>query len=399
MSSLLTNESSMVALTTLRQINKNLSSIQAEISTGKSVANASDNAAIWAVSTVMQSDVDSFSAISSSLDLGSSTVDVARGAAEKVTDLLKEIKSNVVAAQEDNVDRSKIQTEISNLRDQIKTIVDAAQFNGLNLVKGGGSVDILSSLNRDGSSVTPSKITVDRFNLETTGGTFVAGNDAALTAAFGAGTVDDGDDGTLTLTTTAAVTAGSGVQIAVGSETFEYIFSDTTNINDAVKSLAEQINNAGLTGITATYSTVADPDGGAATVVISNASGVDGLPTTATEGAGGVAGGGLGKLAGIDVDTTDTVALSTALSDMEDLIQVGIDAAAEFGSAQKRIDIQNEFVTNLMDALKSGIGALTDADMEEASARLQSLQVQQQLGVQALSIANQQPAALLNLFK
>ncbi|HRX39636.1 MAG TPA: flagellin, partial [Parvularculaceae bacterium] len=75
------------------------------------------------------------------------------------------------------------------------------------------------------------------------------------------------------------------------------------------------------------------------------------------------------------------------------------DAAAAFGSAQKRVDIQSEFVTTLMDNMKVGIGALTDADMEEASARLQSLQVQQQLGIQALSIANQRPQALLSLFR
>ena len=54
---------------------------------------------------------------------------------------------------------------------------------------------------------------------------------------------------------------------------------------------------------------------------------------------------------------------------------------------------------NLADSLTSGIGSLVDADMEEASARLQALQVQQQLGVQALSIANQAPQQLLSLFR
>jgi flagellin-like hook-associated protein FlgL len=52
-----------------------------------------------------------------------------------------------------------------------------------------------------------------------------------------------------------------------------------------------------------------------------------------------------------------------------------------------------------MDALKNGIGAMVDADMEEASARLQALQVQQQLGIQALSIANQAPQNILSLFR
>jgi len=87
------------------------------------------------------------------------------------------------------------------------------------------------------------------------------------------------------------------------------------------------------------------------------------------------------------------------LGAFESLIQTSIDAAATFGSSEGRIDIQNEFVSSLSDSLKSGIGALVDANMEEASARLQALQVQQQLAVQSLSIANQAPQSILSLFR
>ena len=61
--------------------------------------------------------------------------------------------------------------------------------------------------------------------------------------------------------------------------------------------------------------------------------------------------------------------------------------------------MQSEFVGKVMDAMKSGIGALVDADMEAASARLQALQTQQQLGIQALPIANQAPQNILQLFR
>ena len=81
------------------------------------------------------------------------------------------------------------------------------------------------------------------------------------------------------------------------------------------------------------------------------------------------------------------------------MIQNSIDSAASFGSAQGRIETQANFISGLTDSLKSGIGTLVDANMEEASARLQALQVQQQLGVQALSIANQAPQSLLSLFR
>ena len=108
MSSILTNTGAMVALQTLKSVNSNLSTTQNEISTGKSVATAKDNAAVWAISKVMDSDVKGFKGISDSLSLGLSSVAVGRNAAETVTDLLTDIKGKVVAAQEENVDRGKI---------------------------------------------------------------------------------------------------------------------------------------------------------------------------------------------------------------------------------------------------------------------------------------------------
>ena len=113
--------------------------------------------------------------------------------------------------------------------------------------------------------------------------------------------------------------------------------------------------------------------------------------------AGGTASGGLFGLDSIDV-TTDTGATS-ALDNIETMINVAIDAAADFGSSAGRVETQNEFIGKLTDSLKAGIGSLVDADMEAASARLQALQVQQQLGTQALSIANQAPQNILSLFR
>jgi hypothetical protein len=80
-------------------------------------------------------------------------------------------------------------------------------------------------------------------------------------------------------------------------------------------------------------------------------------------------------------------------------IQAAIDAAAAFGSAEKRLEIQTNFVSRLMDSMTAGIGALVDADMEAASARLNALTVQQQLGLQSLAIANSNPQGLLSLFR
>ena len=149
MSSILTNNSAMVALQTLKSVNANLAKTQTEISTGKSIASAKDNAAMFAISKIMESDVAGYKQISDSLSLGQSTVGVASNAAEKVGELLTEMKARIVAANEDNVDRDVIQSEIVSLRDQITSIVGSAQFNGLNLIDGSqSSFDVLSSLNR-----------------------------------------------------------------------------------------------------------------------------------------------------------------------------------------------------------------------------------------------------------
>jgi len=118
---------------------------------------------------------------------------------------------------------------------------------------------------------------------------------------------------------------------------------------------------------------------------------------TSAVNSGGTAGGGLELLSKVDVSTLDGA--KAALGAFESMVQNSISAAAAFGSVEGRIEIQGNFISSLSDSLKLGIGALVDANMEEASARLQALQVQQQLGVQSLSIANQAPQSILSLFR
>lgn len=395
MNSLLTNTSAMVALQNLRSVNSQLSTVQEQISTGKKVGNARDNAAIFAISTVMQSDVKGFETISQSLNLGVSGVGVARQAAEDVTELLTEMKSLVVAAQEDNVDRAKIQTDIDQLKDQISSIVDAAQFNGQNFLKGSATTQFLASLDRDsGGSVTASYISVTAQSLEQTAGTAVAGLGAGTTGVNGtadsaAALVANGNTFALDIDDGATFTAGDTYELKVNGSRFVYTVETGDDEDDVAQGLANLVNNSGLSGIASTF-TSGGGSADASADIANTSGGTIEIELNVTNGSGG-----LSDLSGLDV-TTDH---ASALSDIEDMIDYAVDVSAEFGSAQKRFEIQNEFVTNLTDALKTGIGALTDADLEAASARLQSLQVQQQLGIQALSIANQSPSSILGLFR
>ncbi|MER2536089.1 MAG: flagellin [Rhizobiaceae bacterium] len=74
-------------------------------------------------------------------------------------------------------------------------------------------------------------------------------------------------------------------------------------------------------------------------------------------------------------------------------------AATQLGTAKQRIDLQKTFTSSLMDSIERGVGQLVDADMNKESTRLQALQVQQQLGIQSLSIANGNAQTILSLFR
>ena len=420
MSSVNTNKGAMVALETLRGINKSLGSVQSQISTGKKIASSTDNAAIWSIATVMESDVKSFGQVSDSLNLGSATVGVARSASEQVTSLLQEAKALIVGANDPSVsdsDRSKYQTDLTELTGTIGAIVDSASFNGQNLLKGFGTVDILASLNRDASgTVTRGDISVNRNDLSAdaeVAGTSISSGTGTFAALSGT-TIADGD-GNVTIDIEAG-TAGSDTRYqftisGTGTGTVEVDYTaqeglDQTEIAAGLKSAIETAiaGSSEATGVDnftdLTVSAVTDNAGDARITLVNGRADVGGNDITITDGGtntGYSAAGALNGLAALDISTA--AGAESALGEIDALLQSAIDATAEFGSKGKRIDNQNEFITVLSDSLKVGVGALTDANLEEASARLQSLQVQQQLGVQALSIANQAPQSLLSLFR
>ena len=280
MSSILTNNSAMVALQTLKMINKDLAKVQSDVSTGKDIASAKDNSAIWAISKVMESDVAGFEAVSDSLAVGESTVAVALAGAEQIVDTLKEMKELAVAGQSETADFAKINADMLEKIDQITAITNGSQFNGVNL--------LIDDIDGNGATALTVVSSLDR-----------VGNAAPTVSTISVATVDF-----------------------------------TTDLD--------------ATSITA---------------------------------------------------ITDATEAATAFGEIEAFITIAIDGAAELGASAQRISDQRDYITKLSDAVKSGIGALVDTDMEAASARLQALQTQQQLGVQALSIANQAPQTILSLFR
>jgi flagellin len=127
---------------------------------------------------------------------------------------------------------------------------------------------------------------------------------------------------------------------------------------------------------------------------------------------GDAAGGNAITVNGISLalgSTTITVAATTAITSAAlgatalGLVNASIDALgtqlATWGAGAKRLDVHKTFVSKLQDALTNGIGSIVDADLAKESAKLQALQTKQQLGIQALSIANSSSQSALSLFR
>jgi len=313
MSSLLTNSTAMTALQTLRSVSSQLSTTQNRISTGQRVSTASDNAAYWSIATSMRADNAALSAVSDSLGLSAATVDTEYTALTTAigdsTSGLTKLQALLVEAKTAGVDRTKIQADITQIQQQLKSTAGAATFNGINWL----SIDTSSS-----STATPTS-----FNLVSSysrvGGTPTIGSITVTTANYALYTTGGATKtGILDTVTGTGSTAASVDTIAIGALTDSA--ADQTTLDGYIKQVTTAINSVAS-------------------------------------------------------------------------------AAANLGAVKNRLSTNTEFVQSLMDSVDRGIGQLVDADMNKESTRLAALQVQQQLGVQALSIANNSSQSILSLFR
>ncbi len=269
-----TNDAALIALQNLNNTSTQLQDVQNKISTGLAINSAKDNAAVWAIAQGQRADIGSLGAVKSSLDRATSIADVAATAGASISDLLVQMKANVVAAMDPSIDtasRTAIDSAFKSELTQITQITQNANFDGANMLDG-----------------------------------------------------------------------------SVGQIQF--------------------IANANATG----FITLSSQDMSLGGSIIS-------VPSTAS---------------------LTTVTLATAvLAQLTTSISLTNEALGNLGSQSKAISNHNTFVQQLSDQLTAGVGNLVDADLAKESANLQALQVQQQLGTQALSIANQGPQIILSLFK
>ncbi|MEZ0220173.1 flagellin [Tardiphaga sp. 1201_B9_N1_1] len=416
MSSLMTNSQAMTALQTLRSVDANLSTTMNRISTGYRVSTASDNAAYWSIATTMRSDVQALGAVQDALGLGAATIDTMYTGLSATVDVVSSIKAKLVAARTPGVDRAKIQSEITELQKQLKNTADSAVFNGENWISGDSSSasynatkSVVSSFSRAGGAVQIDTLSVDLnaiklydANVDTAyiAQTFPTGTSTAYAAATDVG-------GNITVTVGAA--AAINVSIAKGS-----------SIND----VAAAINSLGIEGLTVGIAgngtQLAFKSRNDANVVIDASVAGYGAAVTLTALAApldskkGVLDGTMDAYTGTAWETfsvssmdisklTDNAAdlakLETYISGTDKALAKITDSATNLGAIKNRIGLQQNFVKTLTDSLDRGIGQLVDADMNAESTRLQALQTQQQLGIQALSIANAGSQSILSLFR
>jgi len=269
-----TNTGAQIALQNLNATNAALAITQNRINTGKSVASAKDNGAIWAIAQGQRADIGALGAVKQSLDRGIAAVDVALAAGETVSDLLLQLKEKALSATDASLKtsaRAALNEDFKALRDQIATVTGNAEFNGVNLLKTGAT----------------------------------------------------GFQALANVTGTSSLTVGAEV-LALGG----------------------------------------------ANVTIATTQSIDTL--------------------------TKAAASLTAVSTSIDKVSASL---ARLGTKSKALSTHLTFVGKLSDALEAGVGNLVDADLAKESAKLQALQTKQQLGVQALGIANQTPQLVLSLFR
>jgi len=221
-----TNAGAMVALQYLNQTNASLMKTQNAINTGLKVASAKDDGATYAIAQNMRGDVAGYSAVTDSINRGTSSVDVALSAGQSISDLLIEMKQKALAASDSSLDsasRDALNEDFTALRDQIATVVQNAVFNGFNLIDGSASGGISVLASADGSK----KITVASQNMSL-GGSIVSihASDDISTQSTAASMVDTVED-SIKAVNSALAQLGSGSKKLSIQATFVQNLSDT----------------------------------------------------------------------------------------------------------------------------------------------------------------------------
>ena len=373
MSSILTNSNALSALQSLNMTQTALAQTQNEVSTGLKVSSAADNAAYWSIATQLKSDSGIVTAANDALGQSQAVLNTANSSINSIITTINSITSALTEATNPGADITNINTSLSKLGAQLTDAVKAASFNGLNLL--------------DGSQTTLNFVA--GFTASTTGGAFntIAFAAQTLTGAGGVQTTTQQPNitDTTTISQLNALADNHASTLAVGQNVVDKTTDATGNtFTVQSKALDGTVTTMKYTGL--------DAHGNVTTAASAISFGVSQTTTTPA---------GLLVQGSTDLTNMSTTATTAAsqLTNVESALAAVTNYAAVIGSTQDRMSSASTVNSALTTNYATGVSALVDANMNEASTRLQALQTQQQLGIQSLSIANQSAQLILKLFQ
>ena len=376
-----TNANAMAALRSLSSTQSNLSEIQNQIQSGLKVGGATDDPSTFVISQGMRGDIGALKAVQEGLNFGTATISMALSGATAISNQLTDLQTKVTQALNEGLDTTVLQTEADEMIAQITTIVNSTEFNGINLIDNAATTADLNVLTGLGGATV----------------TFTAVN--ATVAGLGLTGLDlAGVHSELTLDNTAVFAAADTVTIAFGTETHIFEFLDENGGTPA--SSVDEANGTFVHVVTIdSNASTGEHVGNLATAMRDTGLSVDiAEDGTISIFAGGVATTATSTLVAGTITATDNVggAATTVLDAAKTSIGTILTALGTFSN---RLETQADFTQVLTDTLEEGLGILVDANLAEVSAKLQSEQTKEQLGIQSLSIANAASQSILGLFR
>jgi len=380
-----TNANAMAALRSLSSTQSNLSTIQSQIQSGLKVGSATDDPSTFVISQGMRGDIGGLKAVQEGLNFGSASISMAMSGATAISDQLTDLQTKVTQSLNEGLDTTILQSEADEMLAQIQTIVASSEFNGTNLLDNGTTTASLNVV----TGLSGAAITFTAVDAGTTG----LGLAALDLASFAV---------ELTLDNTAAFAATSDhISVTFSGETHIFEFVDNAGGQTLTESV-DEANNVFVHAVTidqggastsaqvGTLATVMREQGLTVNLgddgTISISAGGD---ASLTVDLTGIASGGITQANAGGGATAALTAAKTAIG--------GI--LTTLGTFSNRLESQAEFTQTLTDTLEEGLGILVDANLAEVSAKLQSEQTKEQLGIQSLSIANAASQSILGLFR
>jgi flagellin len=392
MSSILNNSAALSALQALQMTQQSLATVQNQVSTGLSVASAADNSSYWSIATQLSTDSGVVKASNDALSQGQSVLATASSAINSVITTLNSMATALTQAQNPGANIGDVNTSLASLGKQLTDSVNSASFNGLNILN--GSLTSLSFVSGYNASATGGTINAIGFTASALYGLATGGSSTSTTSQS---TVTDAATMAQLQTQWAADTADT-TAVTAGTITATYgqaaIYEDTTNQAFTVQSLALD-----GTATTTTY-TALDANGNSiaqgGTPTFAAAASYAVTTTVTTPGSQNLLVQNGKDLTNFSI--TGAAQANSGLAAVNQAIAAVTNYAAQVGATQDRMTAATTFNSALQTNYANGVAGLVDADMNQASTRLQALQTQEQLGIQSLSVANQNAALILKLF-